>query len=141
MAVLWALASVTCPHRAPSSHSSLKTLRSSCPRFHFRAWQSGNDCGGQKILTGKDVENVPFPQTNQRPPVALIPAQALLKPCLYTRHPCHPPLAPAPSGQPAGDPHVGIPVYPSSGNHIHASRLFSSVSHLTPLRGNRHGLS
>ena len=75
------------------------------------------------------------------PPVPLIPAQALRKPCLYTSCPCHPPLAPAPPGQPAGDPHVGIPVYSSSGNHIHASRLFSSVSHLTPLRGNRRGLS
>ena len=141
MAVLWALASVTCPHRAPSSHSSLETLRSSCPRFHFRAWQSGNDCGGQKILTGKDVENVPFPQTNQRAPCCPNPCPGSA-PALPL-HPLSlpPSLPPAPSGQPAGDPHVGTPVYPSSGNHIHASRLFSSVSHLTPLRGNRHGLS
>lgn len=75
------------------------------------------------------------------PPVPLIPAQAQLKPCLYASCARHPPLAPAPPGQPAGDPHVGIPVYSSSGNHIRASRLFSSVSHLTPLRGNRRGLS
>lgn len=72
---------------------------------------------------------------SQEPPVPLIPAQALLKPCLYTSSPCHPPLAPTLSGQPAEDPNVGIPVYPSVGKHTHASRLFSSIFRLTPLRG------
>ena len=75
-----------------------------------------------------------FLKQTQGPPVPLIPAQALLKPCLYTSCPCHPPLAPTLSGQPA-DPDVGVPVYPSTGNHTHASRLFSSIFHLTPLRG------
>ena len=75
-----------------------------------------------------------FLKQTQGPPVPLIPAQALLKPCLYTSCPCHPPLAPTLSGQPA-DPDVGVPVYPSTGNHTRASRLFSSIFHLTPLRG------
>ena len=49
-----------------------------------------------------------FLKQTQGPPVPLIPAQALLKPCLYTSCPCHPPLAPTLSGQPA-DPDVGVP--------------------------------
>ena len=35
-----------------------------------------------------------FLKQTKGPPVALIPAQALLQPCLYTRCPCHPPFPP-----------------------------------------------
>ena len=141
MAVLWALASVACPHRAPSSRSSLETLRSSCSRFHFRARQSGNDCGSQKILTGKDVENVQFPQTNQRAPCSPNPCPGSAQALPLHQLSLPPSLSPHTVRSARWRSHVGIPVYPSSGNYIHASRLFSSVSHLTPLRGNSRGLS
>ena len=88
----------------------------------------GMTVAARRFSQGRMWRTSNFLKQTKGPPVPLIPAQALLKPCLYTSYPCHPPLASTPSGQPAGDltweflftlqvetismPHGCFPVFP-----------------------------